>query len=121
MSYRALVTITDNNAIISTGAFERSSMVFLGDTWGEGESLAELLGQERTFNLALKALCGCNNEGRSHAKEFADVEHRQDWTSRMADETWAVEFTLTGEDTLVTVTGLDAGGTVIFYRRTLRG
>ena len=121
MSYRALVTITDNNAIISTGAFERSGMVFLGDTWGEGESLANLLGREKTFNLALKALCGCNTEGRSHAKEFADAGHRQDWESRMADETWAVAFTQTGEDTLVTVTGRDTSGEMIFYRRTLRG
>lgn len=121
MSYRALVTIIDNNTVTSTGPFERSSMVFLGDTWGEGESLAELLGEEKTFNLALKSLGERNTEGRSFAREFTTAEERRDWSGRWADETWDVAFTQAGEDTLVHIHGRDASGTVIFYRRTLRG
>ena len=118
MSYTALVTI------ISPTDLKYCLTTRLGDEWSEGEKLAETIGRERSFN---EAMIAAHHAAEASAiivvrKSLTSDLERAAWADTWADETWTVEFTPHGEeDTLVTVTGHDAGGTQIFYRRTLRG
>lgn len=112
MSYRALLTIKD------AGQDGRHFMVPLGDLWDQAERLAEIALKAKSAPRAITDIHEVRELGLNpQLRLFDSPESLEAWIDTYADQTWEVEFVEVGGYVQGTITGKDAGGTMIFFRQ----